>query len=152
MQTELTKMVITFQRFGLQTNLNKTKAMICRPGFIWGQQGAEAYKRRATGEGPKFRERKKTRVSCEECGETMHASSLQHHTERANGIVLPQMRGVEVGGGILDVYKVSFSQILKLGDCPVEVFPAKAKTPGRLRENLMFCHWELKVAILQEGP
>ena len=44
-QTALTTMVRMFERVGLQTFLNKTKAMICTPGFIWGQQGAEAYKR-----------------------------------------------------------------------------------------------------------
>ena len=40
--TALTTMVRVFKRFGLQTNLNKTKAVICRLGFLWGQQGAEA--------------------------------------------------------------------------------------------------------------
>ena len=41
-QTALTKMVRIFDRVGLQTNLNNTKAMICTSGFIWGQQGDEA--------------------------------------------------------------------------------------------------------------
>ena len=41
-QAALTKMVRMFERVGLQTNLDKTKAMICTPGFIWGQQGSEA--------------------------------------------------------------------------------------------------------------
>ena len=51
-QEALKTMVRMFERFILQTNLNKTKAVIFTPGFIWGHQGAEAYKRRATGEGP----------------------------------------------------------------------------------------------------
>ena len=79
MQAVLTKMEIIFERVGLQENLNKTKAMICTPGFIWGKQGDEAYKRKATGEGPTFWERKRTRVSCEVCGGKMAASSLKHH-------------------------------------------------------------------------
>ena len=41
-QAVLTTMVRIFVRYGLQTNLDKTKAMICTPGFIWGQQGSEA--------------------------------------------------------------------------------------------------------------
>ena len=53
-----------FERVSLQKNLNKTKAVICTPGFIWGQQVDESYKRQATGEGPTFRERNRTRVSC----------------------------------------------------------------------------------------
>ena len=109
-------MVRMFERFGLQTNLNNTKAVICTTGFIWGQQGAEAYKLRATGEGPTFRERNKTRLSCEECVETMAASSLRHHIDRAHVRVLPQVRGVDVGVVGLEVYKVSFIRILKLMD------------------------------------
>ena len=95
MQAALTTMVRMFERVGLQTNLNKTKGVICTPGFIWGQQGAEAYKRKATGEGPTFRESNRTRVRCEECGDTMAAYSIRHNMERANGIVLPQVKGVD---------------------------------------------------------
>ena len=62
------------------------------------------------------------------------------------------MRGVDVEGGGLEVYKVSFPWILKSVDCPVEGCPAKAKTPGRLRGDFIFRHWKLKVAILQERP
>ena len=60
--------------------------------------------------------------------------------ERKHGRVFPQVRGVDVGGGELEVYKVSFPRILKLVDCPVEGCPAKAKNPGRLREHFMFSH------------
>ena len=35
-QVLLTKMVRMFERVGLQTNLDNTKATICTPGFIWG--------------------------------------------------------------------------------------------------------------------
>ena len=104
-QAALTKTVIMFERVGLQMNLNKTKDMICTPGLIGEKQGSEAYKRQATGEGPTFWERKRTRVSCEECGETMAASSLRHHMERAHGRVLLKVRGVGVGRGGLKVYK-----------------------------------------------
>ena len=77
---------------------------------------------------------KRTMVRYEECGETMSASSLRHHMKRAHGIILPQVRGMDVGGGGMGVYKVSFPRILKLVECPVEGCPSKAKTPGRLRE------------------
>ena len=62
-QTALTAMVRMFDRLGLQTNLSDTKSMVCTPGFILGQKGSEAYKQIATVEGPKFWERKRTRVS-----------------------------------------------------------------------------------------
>ena len=109
-----------FGRVGLQTNLDKTKTMICTPGLIWWQQGDEACKRRSIGEGQTFRESNRTSISCEVCGDTMAASSLQHHIERVHGILLPQVRSVDVGGGGLELYKVSFPRILKLVDCPVE--------------------------------
>ena len=78
-QTELTTMVRIFKRVILRKNLSKTKVMICKPGFIWGQHGVNAYKQRAMGEGTTFRERKRTRVSFEECGGKKAYFSLQHH-------------------------------------------------------------------------
>ena len=53
---------------GLETNLEKNKAMVCTPGFIWGKWGELVYLRRETGEGETFGERKNTRVSCTDCG------------------------------------------------------------------------------------
>ena len=47
---------------------------------------------------------------------------------------------------------MSFPRILNSVDCPVEGCPAKAKTPGRLRDHFMFCNWKPKVAIFQEEP
>ena len=82
----------------------------------------------------------------------MAASSLRHHLERAHGRVFPQVRGVNVRGGGMDVLKFLFPCILNSMDCLVEGCPAKAKPPGRLWENFMFRHWKSKVAILQEGP
>ena len=143
-------MVRMFERVGLQKNLYKTKAMICMPGIIWGQQGAEEYNQISTGEGPTFWESNITMICCKVCGGTMAASSLWHQMERSHGRLLPQLRGVDVGVGGLEVYKVSFYRILKSEEFPVEGCPAKAKTPGRLRENFMFRHWKSKVAIFHE--
>ena len=53
-----------FGRVGLERNLDKTKAIICTPGFICVHTGNEAYKQRAMGEGENVWERKQTRVSC----------------------------------------------------------------------------------------
>ena len=66
----------------------------------------------------------------------MDASSLRHHMERAHGIVLPQVNDVDVGGGGLEVYKVSFPRILKSLECPVEGCPIKAKNPGKNKGTL----------------
>ena len=53
-QKSLTAMVRMFERVDLQTNLSKTKTMVCRPGFGWGQQVIDAYKGRATERNPPF--------------------------------------------------------------------------------------------------
>ena len=96
-----------------------------------------SYKRRETGEGFTFRERKRNRVSGTECGGKFSVSSLHHHMERFHGRVLPPTRGVDVGGGGLETYVVSFQNILKLVEFPVEVFPVRANNPRRLREHFM---------------
>ena len=38
-----------FRRLGLGTNLDKTKSMVCTPGFIWDKWSEEAYKLRTIG-------------------------------------------------------------------------------------------------------
>ena len=86
--------------------------MLCTPGFVWGQQGAALYKRRATGEGGTFWERNKNRVISEECKGEMAASYLCHHMDITHGIVMPQNRGVDIGGGVPETYRVSFLQVM----------------------------------------
>ena len=61
-------MVRIFDRVGLHKNLSKTNSMVFTPGFIWSQQGVEAYKQIDTGEVPAFRKRDKNRVSFEDYG------------------------------------------------------------------------------------
>ena len=81
----------------------------------------------------------------------MFVSSLRHHMERSHDTVLPQGRGVDVGGGGLEIHKVSFPQIFKSVECPVEGCPDMAKPPERLRDNFMYRHWKSKSAISEEG-
>ena len=47
---------------------------------------------------------------------------------------------------------VSFPQVLKYVACPVDGCPERSHNPGRLRNNFMYRHWKVKIAILQEGP
>ena len=151
-QTKLTAVVRMFDRVELIQNLGKTKAMVCTPGFIWGQQRTFFYKRRAMGEGDTFWDRKKTRVICTEYGGEMVVSSLCPHMERTHGRVLPHTREVDVGGGGLEKYVVSFPQVLKLVVFPIDRSLASANNPGRLREQFMYRHWKAKVEIIQEEP
>ena len=118
--------------------MGKTKAMVCTPGFVWGQHGSVAYKRRETREGGNFRERRRTRVSCANFGGTMAASSLCHHIERSHGIVLQQNRGVDIGRRGTETYVMSFLRILKSVECLVEGCPEREKNPRRLRKHFMY--------------
>ena len=70
----------------------------------------------------------------------MTASYFRYHMDRTHGIVLPQNRGVGVGGGGLETYRVSFPRVLKLVPCLVYRFPERANKLGRLREHLMHQH------------
>ena len=49
------------------------KALVCTPGYIWGNWIKAAYKHRAIGEGSTFREREQVKVSCSYCGVTVLA-------------------------------------------------------------------------------
>ena len=68
----------------------------------------------------------------------MEASSLCNHMERSHVIVLPQNRGVDVGGGGTETYVVSFPRILKSVECPVEGYPASVNNPWRLMDHLVY--------------
>ena len=75
-QWEFTQLVGLFDRVGLNTNSRKTVSMTCRPCSTTGNRSEEAYERLMTGEGPKFRERKRERITCGDCGKEMAAGSL----------------------------------------------------------------------------
>ena len=51
-----------FCRMGLDANLEKTKVVLCTSRFIWGGWVETVYKRRVTGKGENFRDRKKIQV------------------------------------------------------------------------------------------
>ena len=49
-QDALMVAVVMFRRVGLETNLEKTKALVCTPRYIWGKWSKSLYKRKATEE------------------------------------------------------------------------------------------------------
>ena len=65
--------VAMFRSMGLDSNLNKTKALVCTPGFIWEKWWKTAYNQQATEEGVTFRESKRTRTIFTECSVTVAA-------------------------------------------------------------------------------
>ena len=60
--------VAMFRQMVPEKNLENTKALVCPLRYIRGKWSEVTYKRRATGEGGNFRERKRARLSCTVCG------------------------------------------------------------------------------------
>ena len=125
----LTVMVAIFCKMGPKANINKTKAMVCTPRFIWGKRGELAYKRQTTGEGATLRERKKTRVCFNVCGVTVVESYLQTHMAQIHGICVPQMRGFDEVGGGPTTYVLPFPRVLQELKCPLPGCLAVAYRP-----------------------
>ena len=136
---------------GLETNLYKTKAMVCTPGFIWGKVGGVAYKRGATGEVETSIEQKKARVRCAICDVIVVASYLKAHIVRSHGIYVPQTRGVDGVGEGPTTYVVSSPKVLQELICPVPGCPEVAHSAGTLHENFIFCNFRSRVAVAHEG-
>ena len=103
------------------------------------------------GEGATFRERKRFRVSCTECGVKAKQSYLKQHMESLHGICVPQMRGVDKKGEGPTTYVVSLPRILQSVRCLVPGRPVVAHSVGRLQENFMFWHFWSHIAVVQEG-
>ena len=95
-----------------------------------------------------FRESKRLRVSCAECGVTVAQYLLQQYMSIQNGICVPHTRGVDKKGEGLTTYVVSFPRLLQLVRCPVTGCPVVAHSAGRLREHLMFRHFRSWIAVV----
>jgi hypothetical protein len=80
LQRAIDGLVSTFERVGLETNINisKTKAMICTPGKIQLQLPADSYRRMRTGR-TSAAEWDVCIITCRECGKDMRAGSLSRH-------------------------------------------------------------------------
>ena len=147
LQESLLATVSMFCRVGLAKNLDKTKFMVCMPGFIWVQLGKEAYKRRAMGEGVTFQERTRTQVSCAECRSLVTDSYLNHHMELLHGTSLPHTRRINMGGGRPTTYVVYLPRVLETVDFLVQGCPAVAHIARRLQGYFMYGYFRSKVAV-----
>ena len=79
LQWAFSQLLGLFDRVGLNTNSGRTVSMTCRPCNTTRNRSEEAYGRIMTGEGPTFRERKRDRVTCGDCGKEVAAGSLDSH-------------------------------------------------------------------------
>ena len=77
LQESMDILVDLFERIGLKTNANKTKAMTCLPGKIRTSHSEETYVRTVSGI-PK-EDWSNREVKCDVCGIKLQASSLDEH-------------------------------------------------------------------------
>ena len=150
-QDALTVTIAMFWRMGIDTNLDKTKEMVCTSKFIWGKWEELDYKIWATGDRETFREQKNTRVSSATCGMTLADSYIKIHMVRSHGICVPQTRGFDGVGGGPTTYVVLFPRVLPEVRCLVLGCPVVAHSTSILCKHFMFCHFRSKVAVLKEG-
>ena len=85
LQWAFTQLVGLFDGVVLNTNIRKTVSMTCRPCTAAGNRSEEAYGRLMMGKGLTFRERKRERVECRDCGKEVAAGSLESHRMYQHG-------------------------------------------------------------------
>ena len=68
LQGAFNTLVGLFDKVGLRNVFGKTVGMACHPCQAAGKLSEAAYGRRATGEGPMYRDRLNGQVSCGACG------------------------------------------------------------------------------------
>jgi len=79
LQDALNVLVTLFQKVGPETSVDKTKIVVCHPSLVRTHLSDEACKRRLTGEGLSFRERKRQRVQCQWCVKNFAANHIDIH-------------------------------------------------------------------------
>jgi len=84
LQDVLNVLVTLFRKVGLETNVDKTKIMICHPSFIRTHLSDEACKKRLTGEGLSYKDRKQQRVQHQWCLKPFVASYIDSHRATAH--------------------------------------------------------------------
>ena len=116
----------------------------------------EAYGRLMTGEGPTFRERKRERVTCGDCGKEVAAGSLESHRMTQHGKAREKRwtwTDAATGGGDggkPQTYRIEFPKEGAKA-CPVEGCPGRAGTRTAMWVNFWRRHVRDIVIILEEG-
>ena len=88
LQAAFTVLVDLFGRVGLRTNTDKTKVMTMLPASIRTYYSKHAYKRKLEGQGDSYRQRKRRRTACTECGKDLAAGSVVSHMRTQHGLEL----------------------------------------------------------------
>jgi Reverse transcriptase (RNA-dependent DNA polymerase) len=154
LQEALEVLVALFRRAGLDVNVNKTKIMICHPGFIKTHFSDATYKRRLTGEGPSPQQLKKVVVECPNCKKKMNKASLASHMERAHGeplMVIPELPAAFRRSHQPTAYTIEWPRVHKKWPCPVEGCPYQASTNANFHNHFMYRHPYDSIHITDES-
>ena len=152
LQGAFSALVAIFDRVGLLTNVAKTVSMVCQPCRAGsGNRTPDGYRRRVTGEGLSYRERKRERVACGECGVEIAAGSLSGHlmTRHGRAATRRHLWPPQTTGGPR-TYKIAFPRRSRR-QCPVEGCPGVSATRAAMRVHFVHRHVHDIVVILEEG-
>ena len=106
-----------------------------------------------TGEGPTYRERKKERVECGDCGKEMAAGSLESHWMIQHGkakVDKWSWNEAATGGGETQTYRIEFPTKGRTRECSVEGCPGRAGTWTAMKVHFWRWHVQDIVIILEE--
>jgi hypothetical protein len=162
-QQSLDILVDLLARTGMQVNIGKTKAMIVTGGKGIARQSTPAYKRRMTGEGLTYREKKRRRVECPLCGEPLRESNLTDHIRfihelrrddenaQINGDEEGEAEAVAVEADDPEevTYTMSMEDRDSTGECPK--CQENIKDRYGMRRHFMHRHLNDKIIIEEEG-
>jgi hypothetical protein len=140
-----------FERVGLFTNVDKTKAMICIPGRIRTKLSTEVYERSRFG----FCTAKaweSRRVECDICGANLSASSLSSHLETQHDVYRSRVLNRDlVDDRPTRTYFAPYSMASGKFKCPVPGCVGEAATKWNMRRHFLDRHPKDLVVLPGEG-
>ena len=151
LQESLAALVGLFECVGLRTNSQKTKVMMCVLGKIRVSHPEEVYNDYCHGAST-HADRKRLRVECDICSQSMQAASLQSHLEMQHDVFRSFVLNRELEGDQpAATFRADVDTASSLYYCPVPNCCGAASTPFPLRRHFIFRHPQHLVVIPREG-
>jgi hypothetical protein len=150
LQESFSILVGLFERVGLCTNAQKTKVMTCVPGKIRVSHPEEVYNDYCQGAST-HAARKRLRVECDICNQSMQAASLRSHLESQHDVFRSFVLNRELEVEPSATFRADVDTATGSYDCPVPNCPGGASTPFTLRRHFIFRHPQHLVVIPREG-
>jgi hypothetical protein len=154
LQIATNHIVNLFSRMGLETNTAKTKAMICVPGQLVTRISSPAY-RRMMGDTAEetHSDRKRRRVTCDICGNSMQARNMTRHQRNQHGINISTCEN-RTPPHLANSGTEHTIRMLHNGDeaqCPVPGCDMTVKSRFGIRRHFQYHHPKDTIIIEGEG-